>query len=134
VEGDSVFAFHLESVRRGEKSGVMGFYSHSHNPSKEQEYAHAWPSCLEKCFSPEAGENGFLYDEVVHSIRQEVYEELGYDPNNDVPLDEFDPPFCLWCKKTDTVWMQDQMDRKVYYCTACQKYWDDEETELSSAA
>lgn len=127
AKGDDVVTFRLERVRAGEKSDALGFYDHPSSPNQEEERVHFNYSCLEKGFSP--ADNPFLYDSVVASIRQEIYEDEKEVDHDLPPIDE-DPPFCLWCKREDTVWMQIQRDMYIYNCLACQKLWDHNEEEM----
>ena len=139
--GDEVVTFRLETVRRGEKSGQLGFYAHGNYPEDFEDHTHFSAGCLEKTFSPM--DNPFMYDaiadkvreEIESEIRDEIYDELSAEfQTEDVPLyAEDELPFCLWCKKTNTVWLQHRHAGIIFFCTVCQKYWDDEETELESA-
>lgn len=126
---DVVISFYFEQVLQGEKSGALGFYPHKNSPADSVDHVHFNHSCLEKGFSP--AEFPFLYDSIVDMIRQEVYEEMEFE---DCPIDiEEDPPYCLWCKRTDTVWSQQQNGFIVLTCQPCQKIWDDEDYELTWA-
>lgn len=145
--GEAVVAFCYEQAQKGTKSGLIGFYSHPHYGREDEgnnnytEHVHFTHSCLEKCFSP--ADNPYYYDQVVQAIRKEVeadirdeiYDELSaeYDDMPRVRVEE-DPPFCLWCKREDTVWLQERRTGCVFFCTVCQKYWDDQENELDNAA
>ncbi len=129
VNGDQVIRVNLERVMAGEKSGALGFYDHQHLTRDEPERIHFSHSCIEKYFSPI--ENPFYYDFLAEQVRAEIYQdEKDRDefelPN---PMDE-DPPYCLWCKKEETVWLQQQRDLWIFFCTACQKLWDQDEYEL----
>lgn len=128
VSGDSVVTFYLEKVLAGEKSGVLGFYDDDRYPDREVDHVHFSHNCLEKCFSPI--ENPFLYDTVVESIRKDIYEDEA-DSVDDIPINiDDDPPYCLWCKREDTVWKQIQRDLHIFNCIACSRLWDQDETEL----
>lgn len=125
--GDEVVTFYLERVLQGEKSGLPGFYEHPQSPDNSTDHVHFNYSCLEKCFSPI--ENPFMYDSIADQVRREILEE-------EREVDEFaiedvqDPPFCLWCKREDSVWLQERRGGTVYCCLVCNKLWDDEENEL----
>jgi hypothetical protein len=45
-------------------------------------------------------------------------------------IEEDEPPYCLWCKATDYVWMHQKPQGMIFCCTRCNKYWDDQEEEL----
>jgi hypothetical protein len=127
VLGDRVVTFRLERVLRGEKSGQVGFYEDNQSP--EDEHVHLTYQCLEKCFSP--ADNPFMYDTIAAAVRKEIYEDEQEREELDIPLaDPDDPPFCLWCKREDTVWLQIQRDMYIYNCLACHKLWDHNEDEL----
>ncbi len=129
ANGDLVVLFHFEQVKAGEKSGALGFYESTQSPEGEPDYVHFEYACLEKCFSPM--DNPFMYDMIAEAVRKEAWEDALEKEERDLPLfmDE-DPPFCLWCKKEDTVWMQIQRDMHVYNCLQCRKLWDHNEDEL----
>lgn len=130
VNGDVVITFYFEQVKAGDKSGALGFYEHRNSPENSVEHVHFTYGCLEKCFSPV--DNPFMYDVVAEAVRRQIWEdEKEQDP--DIPLhilDYDDPPFCLWCKREDTVWIQVQRDMRVYNCLACRRLWDHNEDEL----
>lgn len=140
--GDQVVSFYLEHIRRGEKSGQLGFYQHENYPEENTDHVHFRASCLEMCFSPV--DNPFLYDAIVDKVRKdvesdirdEIYDqvcaEYGVDDPPQYPLEEDELPFCLWCKKTNTVWMQQKTGGVIFYCAGCQKWWDEEENELEN--
>lgn len=124
---DRVVRVNLEIVRRGEKSGLLGFYEDSQSPDDER--IHFTYSCIEKYFSP--ADNPFMYDSIAAEVRKEIYEDEK-SREDDIPLaDPDDPPYCLWCKREDTVWMQIQRDMYIYNCLACRRLWDHNEEELT---
>lgn len=138
IEGEDVVTFYMEKAKIGEKSGQLGFYAHPSYPKDYIDRVHFTYSCLEKCFSP--ADNPFLYDSIVlkirqettDDIRQEVYDEINIEFEDDFPKipDIDDPPFCLWCKRRETVWIQIRTNGCIYACTSCNKYWDEEENEI----
>jgi len=135
---EEVVTFYLERAKVGEKSGALGFYQHQSYPKDCIDRVHFSYTCLEKCFSP--ADNPFLYDsiaiklraDITDDIRQEIYDEINIELEDDMPLiDLADPPFCLWCKRTDTVWIQVRNGACVYACPPCNKYWNEDEDELT---
>lgn len=129
ANGDQVVTFYFERVMRGEKSGELGFYEDKNYPEQTVDRVHFTYPCLEKCFSPV--DNPFMYDVIAESVRKEIYEDERDREDYDIPLTEpDDPPFCLWCKREDTVWMQVQRETCIYNCLACRKLWDLNEDEL----
>lgn len=127
--GDVVITFYFEQVMAGEKSGALGFYEHNNSPDQAVDHVHFTYSCLEKCFSPM--DNPFLYDQVAALVRQEIIDDERESFDDDLPpINVEDPPFCLWCKREDTVWKQTSREMIIYNCIACQKLWDDEEDEM----
>jgi hypothetical protein len=146
VAGDHVVTFRMEQVRLGEKSNQLGFYNSfwylegqgaedQNLPFGEEttgDHVHFTPGCLEKTFSPV--DNPFLYDVLANQVRQKIYdEESDREPDEILPdLPELieDPPACLWCKRTDTVWVHFPRGYPIYNCIGCSKLWDHEEDEL----
>lgn len=138
VAEDQVVTFRLERVRRGEKSNLLGFYNlHRYIEGQGTEetaadHVHFTPGCLERAFSPI--ENPFMYDMLADQVRQQIYdEESERDPDELLPeLPELleDPPACLWCKRTDSVWMHLSKGYPIYNCLRCRRLWDHEEDEL----
>lgn len=128
--GDTVITFYFQQVMRGEKSGVLGFYDHKNSPDGSVDYVHFSYACLEKCFSPM--ENPFMYDILADAVRKEIYDDEAGNDDDDMPeiTVEEDPPYCLWCKKEEAVWVHYQRDMHIYNCMQCSKLWDDEEREL----
>lgn len=130
--GDRVVTFYFEKVSAGEKSGTLGFYDDNQYPENAVDRVHFIHGCLEKCFSPV--DNPFMYDTLAELVRQEIYEDERdhKDYSDDIPTIgmEEELPFCLWCKREDTVWLQMKPDMYIYNCLACQKLWDHEENEL----
>ncbi len=137
--GESVITFRMERVLRGDKSGVLGFYNHHQylgvrNTEDPQivDHAHFTPGCLERTFSPV--DNPFMFDVLADQVRQQIYdEESEKDPSEIMPdLPELleDPPYCLWCKRTDTVWMHFNKGYPIYNCLSCKRLWDHEDDEL----
>lgn len=138
--GDQVVTFRMERVLRGEKSGVLGFYNnHQHlggyGTSEELlvvDHSHFTPGCLELTFSPM--ENPFMFDLLANEVRQKIYdEESELDPAEilpDTPELLENPPFCLWCKRTDSVWAHFDKGYTIYNCLHCKKLWDHDEDEL----
>lgn len=142
--GDHVVTFRMERVLRGERSNILGFYKStlirdnvsvlygSEGPEDGIDHVHFTPGCLERTFSPI--ENPFMYDMLADEVRQRIYdEESEMDPAEILPeLPELieNPPMCLWCKKTNTVWMHVDKGYPIYNCLACRKLWDHEEDEL----
>lgn len=135
ADGDDAVTFYFEKAKIGEKSGILGFYTHPNYPGDYIDRIHFNYACVEKCFSP--ADNPFMYDvivnkirlEVTDDIRQEAYDEINIELEDGFP-DIDDPPFCLWCKKREPVWIQIRSNGYIYTCTACQKYWDQDENEL----
>lgn len=138
--GDQVVTFRMERVLRGDKSGILGFYNnhqqlggYGNEEMMVIDHVHFAPGCLERAFSPM--ENPFMFDMLADQVRQQIYEEEAErDPAEILPeLPELleDPPYCLWCKRTDTVWMHLDKSYPIYNCIACNKLWDHEEDELS---
>ena len=129
--GDTIITFFFERVLQGEKSNLPGFYPHPNSPEgpDEAERVHFNYSCLEKCFSP--ADNPFMFDIIAEQVRREILEDE-QEFNDDFPIVEFDddPPYCLWCKRKDTVWLQVRMGGNILTCLACGKLWDDEEHEV----
>lgn len=105
---------------------MLGFYEHPNSPQDSTEHVHFAYNCLEKCFSPV--DNPFMYDALAAIVREEVMEDMACE--EDFPEYEEDLPYCLWCKKTDTVWVQRRLTGEILTCVACNKLWDIEETEL----
>lgn len=139
-DGEEVVTFYFERTKIGEKSGLVGFYAHPNYPDDSIERVHFTHQCLEKCFSPM--DNPFLYDSIVHKIRseveedlrQEIYDEISIEFDEDIVIpDVDDPPYCLWCKRRDSVWIQIRNQGYFYACTACNKYWDQDENELTQS-
>jgi hypothetical protein len=140
-DGDEVLTFYIEKSKRGSKSGMIGFYSHPNYPKDYIDRSHFTAACLEKCFSP--ADNPFLYDTIVAKIRAETTEDIRQEIYDDMDLeldDEFpdmpdidDPPFCLWCKGPESVWVQIRSSGYLYACTKCNKYWDQDENEIDLA-
>lgn len=128
VAGDEVFACRLEQVRKGEKSGVLGFYPSRRNPEGEEERIHFHHTCIEVYFNPE---HGYAYDDVVAAIRKEIWEEFHDDRYLDGIPEVRDPPVCLWCKQEDGVWKHEQRDMDIFNCMRCRKLWDHDENELA---
>lgn len=131
VAGDDAVEWRFVRTLQGEKSGRLGFYEHPNSPEGAGEYVHWKYGCLEKCFSP--AENPFMYDTIAAEVRKEIYEdERDYD-SADIPLlMEYneDPPYCLWCKRKDTVWVHYDKGYIIFNCLGCMKLWDDDENEL----
>lgn len=132
---DDAVEFTLVRALLGEKSGAVGFYPHPTNPEGEKDYVHFTPSCLEMAFSPM--ENPFMFDILAAQVRQQIYEdETARDPADDdfpeIEIDALleDPPYCLWCKRKDTVWCHFSLGYPVYNCIVCRKLWDHDEDEL----
>lgn len=142
--GDRVVTFRMERVLRGEKSGELGFYEASvtrdnlgvlrgsDGVEEGIDHVHFTPGCLELTFSPM--ENPFMWDMLADEVRQQIYEnESEKDPDEILPdLPELieNPPYCLWCKRTDTVWLNTNKGYPIYNCLACKRLWDHEEDEL----
>jgi hypothetical protein len=128
ASGDTIITFYFERALKGEKSNLMGFYPHPNSPEDSTDHVHFTHSCLEKCFSPV--DNPFMYDLLADMVRQEILEDES--DKDDFPDIEFedDLPYCLWCKRTDTVWMQHRVGGEILHCVACNKLWDNEEVEL----
>ena len=129
--------------RRDEEGGIdsLDFVHHNHR-------------CYEKYFSPV--DNPFLYDAIAklvetekeEQIREEIREELRdrFDTIKEMisdhqfnfcvdcwaNLDEDEPPYCLWCKSPDNVWMHQKPQGMILCCTACNRYWNDQEEELAA--
>jgi hypothetical protein len=129
ANGDRVVTFYFERVMAGEKSGALGFYEDNQYADNTVDRCHFLYQCLEKCFSPM--DNPFMYDFIAEQVRKEVYEDEKDREEFDIPvsIDE-DPPYCLWCKKEDTVWLQQQRDLWIFHCIECHKLWDQNEDEL----
>lgn len=129
ANGDVVLTYFLEKVMAGEKSGLLGYYEHVSFTEQYVERLHFTYGCIEKAFSPV--DNPFLFDIVAESIRREIYEEEREKDEFDLPMViEEEPPFCLWCKREDTVWMHQRRDVHIYNCLACSKLWDHDEDEM----
>lgn len=129
ANGDRVVTFYFEKVMRGEKSGELGFYDDNQYPDNSVDRTHFNYSCLEKCFSPM--DNPFMYDAIAEMVRKEIREDETDRDEYEVSIMDYDePPYCLWCKREDTVWMQQQRDLHIYNCIACRKLWDQNEDEL----
>lgn len=133
--GDDVLTFYMERVLKGPKSGVIGFYQNPNSLGSENEvnidHVHFLPGCLEMAFSPP--DNPFMFDILAAQVRQQIYEEESErDPDffPEMPSLIEDPPFCLWCKRTDTVWFSTYKGYPIYNCLACKKLWDHEDDEL----
>lgn len=131
---DVMVEWSLVRALLGEKSGVLGVYPHQHNPDNEKDYIHTDPSCLEASFSPMV-ETSFMWDIVADQARQIIIEEERATDPDDYPelsveaLLE-DPPYCLWCKRKDSVWMHFSLAYPVSYCFGCMRFWDHDEDEL----
>ncbi len=136
VAGDNVLTFYMERVLKGQKSGVLGFYESANSLGTENEgnidHVHFLPGCLELAFSPP--DNPFMFDVLAEQVRQKIYEEESErDPADILPtLPEMlvDPPYCLWCKRTDTVWLHTDKGYPIFNCLACKKLWDQDDDEL----
>lgn len=136
VAGDEVLTFYMERALKGPKSGIIGFYENPNSLGTENEgnvdHVHFSPGCLELAFSP--ADNPFMFDLLAAQVRQQIYEdESQKDPIEILPelpglLD--DPPFCLWCKRTDSVWLHTGKQYPIFYCRVCNKLWDHDEDEL----
>lgn len=136
--GDRIVTFKMERVLKGEKSGILGYYKDNlgviqgSDGPENIDHIHFTPGCLERTFSP--AENPFLFDIIASQIRQEIYEEeRDRDPDTvlpEIPALLDDPPYCLWCKKVNTVWVHFSEGYPIYNCLACGKLWDHEEDEL----
>ncbi len=142
--GEKVVSFRMERVLRGERSNLLGFYKASltrdnlgtlqgsNGPAEDIDHVHFTPGCLERTFSPV--DNPFMYDMLADEVRQRIYEEESEsEPPEIIPeIPELieNPPMCLWCKRTDTVWCHFDKGYPVYNCLACKKLWDHEEDEL----
>jgi hypothetical protein len=143
----------LEEIRRGEKSGLLGAYPLDNTPEDDQDLVHHDFGCYEIFFSP--ADNPFLFDAIVKQveeareseIRDEIRDELAtkFEEVKEMisernfnfcvdcwaNLDEDEPPYCLWCKDTQYVWMHQTPQGMILCCTRCNKYWNDQEEELS---
>lgn len=130
ANGDRVVSFYLEQVMAGEKSNLLGFYDDRQYADGTIDRCHFTHSCLEKCFSP--ADNPFMYDMIAMEVRKEIYEDEKDQSELDLRLggDE-DPPYCLWCKREESVWLNQQRDMWIFNCLACKKLWDQDETELT---
>lgn len=130
ANGDRVVTFYFERVLAGEKSGALGYYEDYQYTEQAVDRVHFLYPCLEKCFSPV--DNPFMYDFLADQVRREIYEdERNNDDDHDIPFQmDDDPPYCLWCKKEDTVWLQQQRDMWIFFCNACNKLWNQDEDEL----
>lgn len=125
--------FNLVRALLGEKSEALGFYPHPSNPDGEKDYVHFTPGCLEMAFSPV--ENGLMFDILADQVRQQIYEEESERDPEDYPEITIsvlleDPPYCLWCKRKDTVWCHFSRGYLIHNCITCCKLWDDDEDEL----
>lgn len=133
--GDKVVAFYMGMALQGQKSGMLGIYETPNSLGAENEsntdYVHFLPGCLEMAFSPM--ENPFLFDVLADQVRQQIYEEESERDTDffpEMPSLIEDPPFCIWCKRTDTVWFHTAKGYPIFNCMACQRLWDHEEDEL----
>lgn len=156
-EGDEVQRVPpLEVVLRGEKSGELGVYlTGDQTPLEDQEILHHRYGCYEKYFSPM--ENPFLYDTLANQVyeekegefREEIRDEFAsrFEEVKEMissqnfnfcvecwkELEEDEPPYCLWCKSPDFVAMHQKKQGLTFFCAPCNKYWDDQENEISPA-
>ncbi len=137
ASGSDMVEWSLVRALMGEKSGLIGVYSHPQNPENDKDYIHTDPSCLDAAFTP-MSERNFMWDILADQVRQQIYEEEterdpADDPSNMYEVYEIileDPPYCLWCKRKDTVWCNFSKGYVVHNCVVCRKLWDQEEDEL----
>ncbi len=143
-----------EMVMQGAKSGQLGCYAHSGFQGQTEDIVH-YPECCMGFFSPD--DNPYIYDQVTETLREELRRELLSEMREEFK-DKFqrvqqlagegrvctecwdelegeeENPMCIFCKRPETVWQQTAWNGgKVFFCSACQKYWDQDEQELTAA-
>ena len=144
VAGDDVLTFYLQKVGLTEDN-ELGLFEHLQYPEDYVDRVHFEHKCLEQTFSP--ADNPFMYDkiydevcddiesqlreELSEQIREEIEEELGLDIPN---YEDQEPDQCIWCKKNDCVWRRVLTGGIIFYCTRCNKMWDDEENEVEPSS
>jgi hypothetical protein len=140
VLGDRVLTFCIEEIKRGEKSGKPGFYTVDDSLGQRfwslednVDHVHYTPGCLELAFSPP--DNPFMFEMLAGQVRQQIYEEESENERDipvmpELPVLLEDPPFCLDCKRTDTVWTHFAKGYPIYSCIVCNILWDHEEDRL----
>lgn len=157
-EGDEIQRLPpLELALRGEKSGELGIYSTREGQVDydDQDLVHHKYGCYEKYFSPL--DNPFLYDSIANRVYEEREEQFKDEVREEFAqkfeevkemiseqkfsfcvecwkeLEEDEPTYCLWCKSPNFVCMHQRRQGMTFFCAPCNKYWDDQENEITAS-
>lgn len=140
-----------ERAHLGQKSGILGVYPDKGFEGVEEDFVH-YPHCCMEYFDPEG--NPYIYDqrrdELEENLREEIREEfneqfeqvkefLGENNWNFCvncwdSVQEEEPLMCIFCKRHECVMELKKLSGTVYYCMLCQRWWDENEQELRTAA